>query len=66
MLSASEVVVGRLQEGTPSGDTFGGGSGVLLEDLLPDVLHDGYTRGVDEAKAIVEGIVGEGIGLVRC
>ena len=58
--------MGRLQEGTPSGNTFGGGRGMLLEDLLPDVLHDGYTRGVDEAKAIVEGIVGEGVGVVRC
>ena len=58
--------MGRLQEGTPSGDTFGGGSGVLLEDLLADVLHDGYTRGVDEAKAIIEGIVGEGLGVVEC
>ena len=66
VLPAGEVVVRQLEECTAEGGAALRGCGSHLDATAADIVHRRDARVVDEAEAVVERVVGEGIGIVRC
>ena len=64
-LPAGEVVVRQLEERTTECCAVLRGRGSHLDTTAADIVHHRDARAVDEAKAIIERVVGEGIGIVR-
>ena len=64
-LPAGEVVVRQLEERTAEGCAAIRGCGSHLDATAADIVHHRDARAVDKAEAIVERVVGEGIGIVR-
>ena len=64
-LPTGEVVVRQLEERTTEGGAALRGCGSHLDATAADIVHHRDARAVDEAEAIIERVVGEGIGIVR-
>ena len=64
-LPTGEVVVRQLEECTAEGGAALRGHGSHLDTTAADIVHHRDARAVDKAEAIVERVVGEGIGIVR-
>ena len=64
-LPAGEVVVRQLEERTAEGGAALRGCGSHLDATAADIVHHRDARAVDKAEAIIERVVGEGIGIVR-
>ena len=64
-LPAGEVVVRQLEERTTEGCAVLRGRGSHLDTTAADIVHHRDARAVDKAEAVVERVVGEGIGIVR-
>ena len=64
-LPTGEVVVGQLEERTAEGCAALRGRRSDLDATAADIVHHRDARAVDKAEAIIERVVGEGIGIVR-
>ena len=55
----------QLEERTAEGCAVLRGRGSHLDATAADIVHHCDARAVDEAEAVVERVVGEGMGIVR-
>ena len=62
-LASGEIVMRRLKQYFSSGTTYRRGRRLVNEGLTQGIVYHGDSGRVDEAKAIIEGVVSERIAI---